>query len=66
MVSMGQNFTAGTMTAYSDAGNPPTTVVAKTALSGGGAQTVGLTFWVLPNNYYKVDAASVNYWIEWY
>jgi hypothetical protein len=65
MVNAGVALTAGTIVAYSDAAASPTTVVANAGLNSGGTQTVGVSFWVLNNNYYKVVGGTPAYWIEW-
>jgi hypothetical protein len=66
MVNVGIPLTAGTIIGYSDSSTSPTTVVSNAGLNSGGTQTLGLTFWVLPNNYYKVVGGTISYWIEWY
>jgi hypothetical protein len=66
MVNVGIPLTAGTIIGYSDSSASPTTVVSNAGLNTGGTQTVGVTFWVLPNNYYKVVGGTISYWIEWY
>jgi hypothetical protein len=51
-----------------DSSSSPSTVVAYPAASTV-APWVPVTFWVLPNYYYRVNingAVSVAYWAEWY
>ena len=70
--------TGGTSTdnvqAKSDAGNPPTTVVAEagTAYTGLSSNITPIPFIVLPGNYYELVAnlggggsASIVSWVEW-
>jgi len=58
---------ANNFSAYSDSSSNPTTVVAWSAVAANGAQA-GVSFWVLPNNYYKVATAghTLAGWTEWY
>jgi len=54
--------------AYSDAANPPTTMVGRSDASGvGGGHNINLAFIVLPGNYYKVKSyqAALVAWVEW-
>jgi hypothetical protein len=58
--------TSGWQYAYTDASNPPTTIVAGVSYN---STAFTLAFMVLPNNYYKIGtsgSASLNYWVEWY
>ena len=56
----------GTLSAYTDSSNPPTTVVAAQSDTGGWSRNV--FFVVAPNNYYKVSTdqtANLTRWFEW-
>ncbi len=65
-VSYSSNF--ANISAYTDSSASPSTVVAQVGPSG--SSPVGLAFWVLPGNYYKVTASgsglAVTVWTEWY
>jgi hypothetical protein len=67
--------------AQTDSANPPTTTIGQSMVpstSGGtpnGTTTASLSFWVLPNNYYRAVSAtsgpggvspSLSIWTEWY
>ena len=60
---------ATNVTAYTDASNPPTTVVF-TQIGAGTGYVQTAHFVVLPNNYYKVawsaGSPTLQKWIEWY
>ncbi|NJD76277.1 MAG: hypothetical protein FIB08_04170 [Candidatus Methanoperedens sp.] len=67
MVTFSCYYASGivTITAFTDAANPPTTQVgtdtAQTNMGG------SVSFWVLPGNYYKINATplTTKWWIEW-
>lgn len=57
------------MVAKTDSGTSPSTIVAHMGnyLNIGG--NVCMSFWVLPNNYYKIEnqgSIIISYWFEWY
>lgn len=68
-VSVAAATTSGQITAFSDGGASPTTQVAAAGQSGGASVPIGLSFWVLPGNNYKVTAAggavTLQSWTEW-
>jgi hypothetical protein len=61
--------TNGGVTAFTDAANPPTNPVAIVGNSYSVAASLIATFWVLPNNYYRVavtaGSAGLQNWWEW-
>jgi hypothetical protein len=47
--------------------NPAQGVASASSFYAGGGSNLTCSFWVLPNNYYKVTGAStINFWIEWW
>jgi hypothetical protein len=69
MVTVKINASAGYAEAYCDTATNPGTSVATAGNGGGGSVGNSLTFWVLPNYYYKVVnvvGATLAGWIEWY
>jgi len=67
-VTVAENYTgANNFSANSDSSSNPTTIVAWSATAVNGANA-GISFWVLPNNYYKVVTSGHTLigWTEWY
>jgi hypothetical protein len=62
------NGAGNAVSAVADSANPPTTTVACAGNGGTTSTNVGVTFWVLPNNYYKAVLAgsgTLAIWTEW-
>lgn len=51
---------------YVDATSNPTTLVADVSNSGASTARQAMSFWVLPNYYYRLVTGTVAAWVEWY
>jgi hypothetical protein len=59
----------GNLLAYTDASSSPVTYVAGAANQNASAGAISVSFWVLANNYFKVNASgsyTITSWTEWY
>lgn len=64
-VSVGINASATTVTAKSDASPTPSVAVAANSNGSASGFAVGLSFWVLPGNYYQISGgSSIFSWVE--
>jgi hypothetical protein len=65
-VTVAMLSTSGALTAVTDSSSAPSTTVANATTSSGSAINVPISFWVLPNNYYRVTSGgTLQYWTQW-
>ena len=62
-VSASAILTNGIVTGYTDAANPPTTIVAASSGDPSGNKTLGICFPVKTGHYWKVTSATTILWI---